>query len=98
MKYGKLISMWPVRASRRSLISCSMSLKDSTEISGSWLLRISTKRDMCVPLKLCGSSTYMLKLAMVCCTPWLRSLTSTGWRMSLMPTLSMAMWRVSGLF
>ncbi len=43
--------------------------KFSTEISRSWPLRISTKRDMCVPLKLCGRPTYMLNMAMVCCTP-----------------------------
>ena len=73
----------------------SMSSNDSTEISPSWLFRISTKRDMCVPLKLCGRCTYMLKVAMVCCTPLLRSRTRTGWRIALMPTLSMARWRVS---
>ena len=50
-----------------------MARKDSTEISRS-ACRISTKRDMCVPLKLCGRLTYMLKLAMVCCSPAERSL------------------------
>ena len=47
----------------------SMLGKFSIEISRSWLLRISTKRDMCVPLKLCGRPTYMLNTAMVCWTP-----------------------------
>ena len=63
----------------------SIARKDSTEISRS-PCRISTKRDMCVPLKLCGRLTYMLNLAMVCCSPAERSFTRTGWRMSLMPT------------
>ena len=67
-KNGKLISMWPVSASSRSVIFSSMARNDSTEISRSpW--RISTKRDMCVPLKLWGRLTYMLKFAMVCCSP-----------------------------
>src|SRR3970040_234393 len=52
---------------------------------------------MCVPLKLCGRCTYMLNVAMVCCTPTLLSLTMTGWRMLLMPTLLIASWRVSAL-
>ncbi len=42
------------------------------------LCRISTKRDMCVPLKSWGRFTYMLKVAMVCCSPAVRSLTRTG--------------------
>ena len=54
-------------------MSRSMVSNDSTEISRSWLFRISTKRDMCVPLKLCGSPTYMLNMAMVCWTPPLLS-------------------------
>ena len=62
MKYGKLISMWPDSASSRSTISRRMVSNDSTEISRSWPLRISTKRDMCVPLKLCGRCTYMLNI------------------------------------
>src|SRR5512141_520262 len=53
---------------------------------------------MCVPLKLCGRCTYMLKVAMVCCTPPLLSLTTTGWRILLMPTLLIASWRASALF
>ena len=36
--------------------------------------RISTNRDMCVPLKLWGRFTYMLKFATVCCSPPERSL------------------------
>src|SRR5256885_969901 len=93
-KNGKLISMCPVSASRRSLMARSMPRNDSTEISRS-PCRISTKRDMCVPLKLCGRLTYMLKLAMVCCSPADRSLTRTGWLMSLMPTRWMGSSRVS---
>src|SRR3989338_99637 len=69
--------------------------KDSTELSRSCSLRISTKRDMCVPLKLCGRCTYMLKVATVCCTPMLLSFTLTGWRMPLMPTRLIATWRIS---
>ena len=42
-----------------------VSSNDSTEIARSWLLKISTKRDICVPLKSCGSRTYMLKSATV---------------------------------
>src|SRR5207248_4833044 len=53
------------------------------------------ERDMCVPLKLCGRRTYMLKLAMVCCSPADRSLTRTGWLMSLTPTRLMGSSRVS---
>src|ERR1700730_909837 len=93
-KNGKLISMCPVSASRRSVMVRSMPRNDSTEISRS-PCRISTKRDMCVPLKLCGRLTYMLKLAMVCCSPADRSLTRTGWLMSLMPTRLMGSSRVS---
>src|SRR5512145_796558 len=74
-----------------------MPSNDSTEISRPCWLRICTKRDMCVPLKLCGRCTYMLNVAMVCCTPTLLSLTTTGWRMLLMPTLLIASWRVSTL-
>ncbi len=54
-----------------------MARNDSTEISRS-PCRISTNRDMCVPLKLCGRFTYMLKVAMVCCSPSERSFTSHG--------------------
>ncbi len=36
------------------------------------------KRDMWVPLKWCGRYTYMLKLAMVCCTPLDLSITLMG--------------------
>ena len=96
-KYGNVISMWPASASSRAVISVSMSRKDLTVISYSWLFRMATKRDMWVPLKLWGSSTYMLKVAMVCCSPWERSRTRTGWRIPLIPTLSIAMLRVSGL-
>ncbi len=78
-KYGKLISMWPEVASRRRVISASIWRNDSTEISRSCWCSTSTKRDMCVPLKLCGRATYMLKLAIVCCSPALRSFTRTGW-------------------
>ena len=93
-KNGKLISMWPVSASSRAVMLCSMARNDSTEISRS-ACRISTKRDMCVPLKLCGRLTYMLNVAMVCCSPEERSLTRTGWLMSLMPTRLIGSWRVS---
>src|SRR5882762_4251755 len=86
--------MWPASALSRVVISTSMAEKESAEISRAWC-STSTKRDMCVPLKLCGRFTYMLKLAIVCCSPPERSLTRTGWRMSLMPTRSMAMRRVS---
>jgi len=65
--------------------------KFSTEISRSWLFRISTKRDMWVPLKLWGRPTYMLNKAMVCWMPADLSCTLIGWRMALMPTLLMAM-------
>src|SRR5471032_1755024 len=74
MKNGKLISMCPTSASSRTVIFFSMALKDSTDISRS-LCRISMKRDMCVPLKLWGRFTYMLKFAIVCCSPAARSLT-----------------------
>src|SRR5437016_5775482 len=97
MKYGKLISMWPSSASRRSTISRSMTWKVSTVISRSCSSRISTKRDMWVPLKWCGRQTYMLNTAMVCCTPPERSWMRIGWRIALMPTLSMASLRESGL-
>src|SRR3972149_7214789 len=53
---------------------------------------------MCVPLKSCGRFTYMLKRATVCCSPPLRSLTTMGCLMSLMPTLSMEICRLSLLF
>ena len=56
------------------------------------------KRDMCVPLKWWGKCTYMPKVAMVCWVPLLLSRTLTGWRMALMPTLSMAILRASGVF
>ncbi len=59
-------------------MAASISLNDSTEISRSCSFRISTKRDMCVPLKLWGRCTYMLKFAIVCCSPPERSLTRTG--------------------
>src|SRR5438552_3502208 len=97
MKYGKLISMWPSSASRRSTISRSMTWKVSTVISRSCSSRVSTKRDMWVPLKWCGRQTYMLNTAMVCCTPPERSWMRIGWRIALMPTLSMASLRESGL-
>ena len=71
--------MWPALASRCSVISSSILPNESTEISRSWRCRISTNRDMCVPLKLCGRFTYMLKFATVCCSPRARSLTLTGW-------------------
>ena len=87
--------MWPVSASSRSTISRSITLKLSTEISRSCALRISTKRDMCVPLKWCGRPTYMLNVAIVCCTPPPFSATLIGWRIALIPTLSMASRRVS---
>src|SRR5512146_1365207 len=74
-----------------------MPSNDSTEISRPCWFSICTKRDMWVPLKLCGRCTYMLKVAMVCCTPTLLSRTTTGWRMLLMPTLLIASWRVSAL-
>src|SRR5262245_17748465 len=89
--------MWPASASRRSVISASRLPKDSTEISRS-RCRISTKRDMCVPLKLCGRFTYMLKFATVCCSPSERSFTRTGWLMSLMPTWLIGICRVSARF
>ena len=54
------------------------------------------KRDMCVPLKWCGKYTYMPKVAMVCWAPPVLSSTLIGWRMALMPTLSMAILRESG--
>src|SRR3569832_1882993 len=40
----------------------------------------------------------MPKVAMVCWVPLLLSRTLTGWRMALMPTLSMAIRRTSGVF
>src|SRR5436853_2778694 len=86
--------MWPLSASRRPVIASSIARNSSTEISRSpW--RISTNRDMCVPLKLCGRLTYMLKVAIVCCSPAERSFTRTGWLMSLMPTRLIGSWRVS---
>src|SRR5688500_6235031 len=97
MKYGKLISMRPSSASSRTTISFSMTWKLSTVSSRSCALRISTKRDMCVPLNWCGRPTYMLKLAMVCCTRPERSLIWIGWRIALTPTLSMASLRESGV-
>src|SRR3569623_131261 len=90
--------MYPERASRRSTIWRSMLSKDSTVISRSWLFRISMKRDMCVPLKWWGKCTYMPKVAMVCWMPLLLSRTLTGWRKALLPTLSMAIRRISGVF
>ena len=87
--------MCPVSASSRSVIARSMPRKDSTEISRP-PCRISTKRDMCVPLKSCGRLTYMLKVAIVCCSPAERSLTRTGCLMSLIPTLLIGSARVSG--
>src|SRR3569833_422321 len=89
--------MYPERASRRSTIWRSMLSNDSTVISRSWLFRISMKRDICVPLKWWGRCTYMPKVAMVCWVPLLLSRTLTGWRMALMPTLSMAIRRTSGV-
>src|SRR3569832_1109106 len=56
------------------------------------------KRDICVPLKWWGRCTYMPKVAMVCWVPLPLSRTLTGWRMALMPTLSMAIRRTSGVF
>src|SRR3954447_11345810 len=97
MKYGNAISMRPSWASSFSTISRSMTWKVSTVISRSCAARISTKRDMCVPLKWCGRPTYMLNMAMVCCAPPRRSLIRTGWRIALMPTWSMASLRESGL-
>ena len=95
MKYGKLISMRPSSASRRSTISLSIALKLSTVSSRSCALRISTKRDMCVPLNWCGRPTYMLKVAMVCCDAAGRSMMRTGWRIALTPTWSIASLRES---
>src|SRR3569623_2883524 len=66
-----------------------------TDSSISPSLSISTNRDMCVPRASGGRWTYMLKVATVCCTLPPRPATRSGWRMSLMPTLSMAMRRVS---
>ena len=79
-------------------MSLSLIGKLSTEISRSWLFKISTKRDMWVPLKLCGRPTYMLNMAMVCWMPADLSWTLIGWRIDLMPTLLMAIWRVSAEF
>src|SRR4051812_36727851 len=89
--------MRPSCASSFSTISRSMTWKVSTVISRSCAARISTKRDMCVPLKWCGRPTYMLNMAMVCCAPPRRSLIRTGWRIALIPTWSMASLRESGL-
>src|SRR6266545_4342114 len=50
---------------------------------------------MWVPLNWCGRPTYMLKVAMVCCTPPERSATRIGWRIALIPTWSMASLRLS---
>ena len=69
----------------------------STVISRSWALRISTNRDMCVPLNWCGRPTYMLKFATVCWMPPARSRIFIGWRIDLIPTLSMAILRTSGV-
>src|SRR5688572_3758074 len=88
--------MWPSSASSLSTISRSMTWKLSTVISRSCASRISTKRDMCVPLKWCGRPTYMLNTAMVCCAAPRRSWMRTGWRIALIPTLSMASLRESG--
>jgi len=54
------------------------------------------KRDMCVPLKSCGRFTYMLKFAIVCCSPPERSLT-VGRVIDVLPprTRLMGMRRVS---
>src|SRR6185369_931633 len=103
MKYGKVISTWPSSASSLSTISRTICWKVSTVISRSFASRISTKRDMCVPLKWCGRPTYMLKVATVCWIPpvgrsvlglsWMR----IGWRMAFTPTLSMASLRESGV-
>src|SRR5260221_12915 len=46
--------MWPLSASSFFTISRSISRNVSGEISRSCAFRISTKRDMCVPLKWCG--------------------------------------------
>src|SRR5688572_19696422 len=89
--------MRPSLASSFSTISRSITWKVSTVISRSWAFRISTKRDMCVPLNWCGSPTYMLNVAMVCCTLPERSLIWIGWRIALMPTLSIASLRESRL-
>src|SRR3954462_4437883 len=97
MKYGKLISTWPSSASSFSTISRTICWKVWTVISRSCASRISTKRDMCVPLKWCGRPTYMLKVAMVCWAPPERSWILTGCRIALMPTWSMASLRESGL-
>src|SRR5678815_5316311 len=97
MRYGKVISTWPSSASSFSTISRTICWKVSTVISRSFASRISTKRDMCVPLKWCGRPTYMLKLATVCCTPPERSWMRIGWRMAFTPTLSMASLRESGV-
>ena len=79
--------MWP-RSIREAFHHLAQHvLERFTEISRSWLLRICTKRDMCVPLKLCGRNTYMLKVATVLLLPSLRSCTRTGWRISFDPDL-----------
>jgi hypothetical protein len=88
--------MRPSSASSFSTISFSIARKLSTVISRSCASRISTKRDMCVPLKWCGRPTYMLKVATVCCASPERSWIFIGWRMALMPTWSMASLRESG--
>src|SRR3569623_1233307 len=95
MKQGKRASTWACSdpsVRRTTASSCCMPGTDSS-ISPS--LSISTNRDMCVPRASCGRWTYMLKVATVCCTLPPRPATRSGWRMSLMPTLSMAMRRVS---
>src|SRR5688500_15906039 len=103
MKYGNAISMWPSSASSFSTISRSIAWKVWTVISRSCSSRISTKRDMCVPLKWCGRHTYMLKVATVCCTPPPGrpaeglSCMRMGWRIALTPTLSIASLRESGV-
>src|SRR5690348_10444071 len=90
--------MWPDFASSRSTISSSITLKVSTEISRSCAFRISTKRDMWVPLNWWGRPTYMLNVATVLCAPPERSATLIGWRIALIPTWSMASLRVSSDF
>src|SRR5512135_2139803 len=52
---------------------------------------------MCVPLKWCGSPTYMLNVATVCCAPPERSWMRIGCRIALTPTRSIASLRVSAL-
>ena len=76
-------------------MSCSMAGKFSTEISRSWLFRISHEARRVGALEIVGQADVHVEDGDGVLSAGGLVLDPDGWRMDLMPTLLMASWRVS---